>query len=119
MYNRRVLAGEFAVVNKHLLRDLTQRGLWNSAVRNQIIADQGSVQRVDIPKDLKVYRASGLGQRAISTSCHSLIGISTVTVPETRGSWPEEWLLMSSCCSLGARGPRALSRPQLLTSPLV
>lgn len=54
MYNRRVLAGEFAVVNKHLLRDLTQRGLWTAAVRNQIIADQGSVQRVDIPQDLKV-----------------------------------------------------------------
>lgn len=54
MYNRRVLAGEFAVVNKHLLRDLTQRGLWTAAVRNQIIADHGSVQRVDIPRDLKV-----------------------------------------------------------------
>lgn len=54
MYNRRVLAGEFAVVNKHLLRDLTQRGLWTAGVRNQIIADQGSVQRVDIPQDLKV-----------------------------------------------------------------
>lgn len=54
MYNRRVLAGEFAVVNKHLLRDLTTRGLWTASVRNQIIADQGSVQRVDIPQDLKV-----------------------------------------------------------------
>lgn len=54
MYNRRVLAGEFAVVNKHLLRDLTQRGLWTAAVRNQIIADQGSVQRLEIPQDLKV-----------------------------------------------------------------
>ncbi|CAN0200739.1 unnamed protein product [Laminaria digitata] len=53
MYNRRVLAGEFAVVNKHLLRDLTQRGLWTAGVRNQIIADQGSVQNVDIPQDLK------------------------------------------------------------------
>ncbi|CBJ32887.1 ribonucleotide reductase large chain subunit [Ectocarpus siliculosus] len=53
MYNRRVLAGEFAVVNKHLLRDLTTRGLWTPSVRNQIIADQGSVQRVDIPQDLK------------------------------------------------------------------
>ncbi|CAM9193609.1 unnamed protein product [Scytosiphon promiscuus] len=53
MYNRRVLAGEFAVVNKHLLRDLTTRGLWTASVRNQIIADQGSVQRVDIPQDLK------------------------------------------------------------------
>lgn len=56
MYNRRVLAGEFAVVNTHLLKDLTQRGLWNPTIRNQIIADQGSVQHVDIPEDLKVYR---------------------------------------------------------------
>lgn len=57
MYNRRVLAGEFAVVNKHLLRDLTQRGLWNASLRNQIMADQGSVQRLDIPQDLKVCRS--------------------------------------------------------------
>lgn len=55
MYNRRVLAGEFAVVNTHLLKDLTQRGLWNATIRNRIIADQGSVQHVDIPEDLKVY----------------------------------------------------------------
>eukprot|EP00752_Nemacystus_decipiens_P014792 g13169.t1 len=54
MYNRRVLAGEFTVVNKYLLRDLTERGLWTPEVRNQIIADQGSVQNVrQIPKELK------------------------------------------------------------------
>lgn len=54
MYNRRVLAGEFTVVNKYLLRDLTERGLWIPEVRNQIIADQGSVQNVrQIPQELK------------------------------------------------------------------
>ncbi len=54
MYNRRVLAGEFAVVNKYLLRDLTERGLWTAEVRNQIMADRGSVQNVkSIPQDLK------------------------------------------------------------------
>lgn len=54
MYNRRVLAGEFAVVNKHMLRDLTERGLWTAEVRNQIMADGGSIQRVaSIPDDLK------------------------------------------------------------------
>lgn len=54
MYNRRVLAGEFTVVNKYLLRDLTERGLWTPEVRNQIIADQGSVQNVrQIPQELK------------------------------------------------------------------
>lgn len=46
MYNRRVLAGEFTVVNKYLLRDLVGRGLWTPEVRNQIIADRGSVQNV-------------------------------------------------------------------------
>ncbi|CAM9689551.1 unnamed protein product, partial [Discosporangium mesarthrocarpum] len=54
MYNRRVLAGEFAVVNKHLLRDLTERGLWTPETRNRIIADEGSVQGVEsIPQELK------------------------------------------------------------------
>eukprot|EP00618_Florenciella_parvula_P012540 CAMPEP_0119479490 /NCGR_PEP_ID=MMETSP1344-20130328/8730_1 /TAXON_ID=236787 /ORGANISM="Florenciella parvula, Strain CCMP2471" /LENGTH=803 /DNA_ID=CAMNT_0007513725 /DNA_START=30 /DNA_END=2441 /DNA_ORIENTATION=+ len=54
MYNRRVLAGEFAVVNKHLLRDLIERGLWTNEVRNQMMADGGSVQKIgQIPEDLK------------------------------------------------------------------
>ncbi len=54
MYNRRVLAGEFTVVNKYLLKDLVDRGLWTPAVRNQIIADKGSVQNVkEIPQDIK------------------------------------------------------------------
>ena len=54
MYNRRVLAGEFTVVNKYLLRDLVSLGLWTDAIRNQIIADKGSVQNVfQIPKELK------------------------------------------------------------------
>jgi len=54
MFTRRVLAGEFAVVNKYLLQDLIARGLWTPEVRNQIIADKGSVQAVSaIPDDLK------------------------------------------------------------------
>ena len=54
MYNRRVLAGEFTIINKYLLKDLVERGLWTSAVRNQIIADKGSVQGVRIlPQELK------------------------------------------------------------------
>ena len=58
MYNRRVLAGEFTVVNKHLLRELTALGLWTPSVRNQIIADNGSVQNVaEIPKHIRaVYK---------------------------------------------------------------
>ena len=58
MYNRRVLAGEFTVVNKHLLRELTSAGLWTQSVRNRIIADGGSVQNVpEIPKHMRdVYK---------------------------------------------------------------
>ena len=54
IYTRRVLAGEFTVINKYLLNDLVQLGIWNHEVRNQIIADKGSVQRVNaIPQELK------------------------------------------------------------------
>jgi len=54
IYTRRTLAGEFAVVNRHLLHDLIRAGLWTPEVRNQIIADGGSVLRVaSIPRDIK------------------------------------------------------------------
>lgn len=54
MYNRRVLAGEFTVVNKYLLKDLVDRGIWTPEIRNQIIGDRGSIQRVaQIPQELK------------------------------------------------------------------
>jgi len=58
MYNRRVLAGEFTVVNKHLLRELTSLGIWTPSVRNRIIADGGSIQNVqEIPKQIReVYK---------------------------------------------------------------
>merc|ERR1712232_927839 len=58
IYNRRVLAGEFPVVNKHLLRELTSRGLWTQVVRNRIIADGGSIQNVSqIPQSIRdIYR---------------------------------------------------------------
>lgn len=54
IYTRRVLAGEFTVLNRHLLRDLMGLGLWNEDIKNQIIAQGGSVQGVpEIPDDLK------------------------------------------------------------------
>lgn len=58
MYNRRVLAGEYTVVNKHLLRELTSLGLWTHSVRNRIIADNGSIQNVvEIPESIRqVYK---------------------------------------------------------------
>lgn len=54
MYNRRVLAGEFTVVNKYLLKDLVELGNWSEEMRNQIIAEKGSVQNIKgIPQHIK------------------------------------------------------------------
>ena len=54
IYVRRVLSGEFAVVNKYLVADLMDQGLWTEEIRNQIIANNGSVQNINsIPEDLK------------------------------------------------------------------
>ncbi|XP_068411061.1 ribonucleoside-diphosphate reductase large subunit isoform X3 [Eschrichtius robustus] len=54
IYTRRVLSGEFQIVNPHLLKDLTERGLWNEEMKNQIIACNGSIQSIpEIPDDLK------------------------------------------------------------------
>ncbi|KAJ1766341.1 ribonucleotide-diphosphate reductase subunit rnr1 [Coemansia sp. RSA 1843] len=54
LYTRRVLAGEFQVVNPWLLRDLVDRGLWTETMRQKLIAANGSVQELaEIPDDLK------------------------------------------------------------------
>jgi ribonucleoside-diphosphate reductase alpha subunit len=54
IYTRRVLSGEFVIVNKHLLKDLVNLGLWNNDMKNRIIAANGSIQNIDgIPADLK------------------------------------------------------------------
>jgi len=50
---RRVLSGEFVQVNRHLLRDLIERGLWTEDMRMQLIAHNGSVQNLELPSDLK------------------------------------------------------------------
>jgi ribonucleoside-diphosphate reductase alpha subunit len=53
LYVRRVLSGEFVQVNRHLLKDLIQKGLWTDEMRMQLIAHNGSVQHLDLPKDIK------------------------------------------------------------------
>ena len=54
IYTRRVLSGEFIVVNKHLLRDLNELGIWNDDLKNKIMAANGSVQDIsEIPENLK------------------------------------------------------------------
>jgi len=58
IYTRRVLSGEFIVVNKHLLEDLVDRGLWNEDMKQELMRANGSIQRIEgIPEDLKeLYR---------------------------------------------------------------
>ena len=58
VYTRRVLAGEFAVVNKHLLKDLTGLGIWNDHLKEKLLKARGSVQNIsEIPAHLKeIYR---------------------------------------------------------------
>jgi ribonucleoside-diphosphate reductase alpha chain len=58
IYVRRVLSGEFVVVNKHLLNDLIELNLWNDEMKNRIIANNGSIQKIDdIPDHIKeVYK---------------------------------------------------------------
>jgi ribonucleoside-diphosphate reductase alpha chain len=54
IYLRRVLSGEFPIVNKHLLRDLVDLGVWNENLKNKIIAANGSIQGiVEIPDNIK------------------------------------------------------------------
>lgn len=58
IYTRRVLAGEFQIANPHLLKDLTELGLWDEAMKNRIISENGSVQNIsNIPQELKdIYK---------------------------------------------------------------
>merc|ERR1719266_1110420 len=54
IYSRRVLSGEFQVVNQHLLRDLTELDLWDDDMKNKLIASGGSIQGIEeIPQDIK------------------------------------------------------------------
>ncbi len=54
LYTRRVLSGEFIIVNKHLLRDLVKEGLWNNTMRQKLMASNGSVQDIpEIPQEIK------------------------------------------------------------------
>lgn len=54
IYTRRVLSGEFQVVNHHLLRDLTELGLWDDDMKNNIITSRGSIQKIEsIPKHIR------------------------------------------------------------------
>ncbi len=54
IYTRRTLSGEYIVVNKHLLKDLIQLGMWNEEMREALMASNGSIQNINgIPQELK------------------------------------------------------------------
>ena len=54
IYTRRVLSGEYIIVNKHLLRDLVKLGIWNDRLKNKLMASNGSIQNIDeIPDNIK------------------------------------------------------------------
>jgi ribonucleoside-diphosphate reductase alpha chain len=68
IYTRRVLSGEFIIVNKHLLKDLVKEGLWNKDMRQKIVAANGSIQSInEIPQRLKdLYKTAWeISQKAI------------------------------------------------------
>lgn len=68
LYTRRTLSGEFIVINKHLLKDLIDRGLWDEDMRQILMASNGSVQNIEgFPEDLKnLYKtAYELSQKTI------------------------------------------------------
>ena len=68
IYTRRVLSGEFIIVNKHLLKDLVKENLWNSDMRQKIMAANGSVQKIDeVPQKIKdLYKTAWeISQKAI------------------------------------------------------
>ena len=68
IYTRRVLSGEFIIVNKHLLKDLVKAGLWNKDMRQKIMTANGSVQNIkEVPDNLKaLYKTAWeISQKAI------------------------------------------------------
>jgi len=68
IYTRRVLSGEFIIVNKHLLKDLVKEGLWTKDMRQKIMVANGSVQNIEeVPQRLKdLYKTAWeISQKAI------------------------------------------------------
>jgi ribonucleoside-diphosphate reductase alpha chain len=68
LYTRRVLSGEYIIVNKHLLKDLVKEGLWNKNMRSKLMAANGSIQSInEIPQHIKdLYKTAWeISQKAI------------------------------------------------------
>jgi len=67
IYTRRTLAGDFIIVNKHLVRELIEEGIWSTKIKNSIIEQNGSIAHLNIREDIKSrYRtAFELPQKAL------------------------------------------------------
>jgi len=67
IYVRRTLAGEFTVINEHLVRDMKRLNCWSEQIKDEIISNDGSIQNLKIPKELKdLYKTSWeMSQKAI------------------------------------------------------
>ncbi len=68
LYTRRVLSGEYIIVNKHLLKDLVKEGIWNKEMRQKLMASNGSVQAIsEIPTHIKeLYKTAWeISQKAV------------------------------------------------------
>jgi ribonucleoside-diphosphate reductase alpha chain len=77
LYTRRVLSGEFIVVNKYLLKDLIGLSLWNEEMRHKILSENGSVQKIEnIPASLKE-----LYKTAWEIKQRTLIDMATARAP--------------------------------------
>jgi hypothetical protein len=61
----RVLSGEFQIVNQHLLRDLTERNLWNEDVKNEIIKAGGSIQGIQV-RSIQILLVFWLGIKNVN-----------------------------------------------------
>ena len=53
VYSRRVLAGDFPVVNRYMVQELLERNMWTLEVRNHVLAHQGSIAKLDVPEEMK------------------------------------------------------------------
>lgn len=73
IFKRRVLSGEFIVVNKYLVDDLEKLNLWNNELKDMIIANDGSIQNIDIiPDDIKqLYKTVWeISMKSVIDQCH-------------------------------------------------
>ncbi|KAF9951804.1 Ribonucleoside-diphosphate reductase large subunit, partial [Mortierella alpina] len=81
IYTRRVLAGEFQIVNPWMLKDLVERGLWTDALKNRIIAENGSIQNISsIPEDL----------RRLYKTCYEISQKTIIDMAADRGAFIDQ-----------------------------